>query len=241
MKQEMTKEAMEAMREAETMDETVMNPPEVVEPEKPAQIDPKVLEKELKKRTAIIRKEMGRIESSFLTIAFQIYWVYDTDSFKLMGYKNIYDYAEDEFNIKKTTTHNFLCIVENFAERDENGKIIEKLIDKWKDFTVSKLTRCVALTDENRKIVTPQTTVKKLEEMIKQQKELEEKQEETEEKEEDKKDAKKKEEILTNTLIAFDNYKKYQQNLEEIDKLVEIAFKKSTYPIKIKIVMEQTV
>ena len=66
------------------------------------------LQKEYKKRCSIIRKQVSNIQNSFLTIDFQLHWIREHSMFRLEGCKNIYDYAEKEYGIWRTSCLNLV-------------------------------------------------------------------------------------------------------------------------------------
>ena len=125
------------------------------------------LQKEYKKRCSIIRKQMGNIQNSFLTIAFQLHWIYEHSMFRLEGCKNIYDYAEKEYEIGRTSCHNFLKIVEHFAARDENGNIIESIADCYQNFTAYQLVAMIGMSEDGKKQVTPDMSVRAIDRLRK--------------------------------------------------------------------------
>lgn len=252
-------EALKAMAEFEAQEtpeqkpdqkpeESPVNLPAKKDDEKKSAEEARQQLKEFKKRSGIIKKQVGNIENSFLLIAFQLHWIKRTETYKNCEAKNIYDYAENEFGLGRTTCCNLICIVENFAMRDEAGNIVEQIEECYRNFKASQLVAMIGMTDEERKKITPEMSVRTINEMRKQaQKQLEQKTENEESDEEsdeesgsqDGKSKKEPKRTIENVIIYFDNYQKYQHDLETMDALIERAFKKSTTPVRIKIVCEQ--
>lgn len=127
------------------------------------------LQKEYKKRCGIIRKQVANIQSSFLTIAFQLHWIREHNMFKLEGCKNIYDYAEKEYGIGRTSCCNLVCIVEHFASRDGNGNVIESIAECYQNFTASQLVAMIGMSEEGKKQVTPDMSVRAINRMRKEE------------------------------------------------------------------------
>lgn len=242
----MTAEAQEAIQEqlnfdgAEVVGTTaqgaeVLNPPaKKEEAGKDAQALAENIKKEFAKRETDIAKSIGNIEKSFLTIAFNLHWIRENQCYKLTGHKNVYEYAEEKYGFKKTTCHNMIAIIENFAMRSEHdGRIIEKIDECYKNFKMSQLVAMIGISEENRKGITADTPVRKIDEIRKAQ----DKGADAEEKEVDT--SAKPKPALVNTLITLETYHDYQTKLEAIDDLIMRAFKSSRHPVKIKVIMEE--
>lgn len=136
-------------------------------------VDEKVSEtqllKEFKKRAGIIQKQMSNIQKSFLIIAFQLHWIKEHDMYTSMGYKNIYEYAEMEYGIGRSSCGNFICIIDNFAQRDELGNVIERLEEQYQNFTSSQLIAMIGMTEEGKKRITPDMSVRLINRIRKQE------------------------------------------------------------------------
>ena len=95
----------------------------------------KMMKLEFDKRTNVIKQEMRNIQDSFLVIGFQLHWIKTNNMYRVLNYKNIMDYAEKEFGIKKTTCCNFINIIDTYAERDEHGEVIESIAECYRNFS----------------------------------------------------------------------------------------------------------
>lgn len=134
-----------------------MNPPTApaVEDTNKAEIEAKKAQekadietlKEAKKRNTSIHKSLNSVQSSFTRIAFDLHWILSSSAFKLLGYKNVYDYAAKEHGIAKGTCNNFINIVERFAVRDEAGNVVEQIRPELKDYQSSKLIVLLGVED----------------------------------------------------------------------------------------------
>lgn len=134
-----------------------MNPPTApaVEDTNKAEIEAKKAQekadieilKEAKKRNTSISKSLNSVQSSFTRIAFDLHWILSSSAFKLLGYKNVYDYAAKEHGIAKGTCNNFINIVERFAVRDESGNVVEQIRPELKDYQSSKLSVLLGVED----------------------------------------------------------------------------------------------
>ena len=144
------------------------NPPAVPNPpaisEKPAVqvVDSplKRMKQEFTERTNVIKQEMRNIQNSFLVIGFQLHWIKNNNMYRVLDYKNIMDYAEKEFGIKKSTCCNFINIIETYAERDGNGEVIESIAECYRNFSSSQLIAMIGMPEEMQQQVTPDMSVR---------------------------------------------------------------------------------
>jgi hypothetical protein len=122
--------------------------------------------KNAKKVNSSIKSELGKIEKSFIKIAVSLHWVRVSNAFMVFGYDNIADYAVNELGIKKSLCYNLIGIAERFGLRDESDNIIS-IDDKYKDYSVSKLSAMASLTDSELEKVNPDMTVKDIKKLVK--------------------------------------------------------------------------
>ena len=120
----------------------------------------KRMKQEFSERAQIIREQMRNIQNAFITIGFQLHWIRENNMFRVMDYKNVYDYAEKEYGLKKTTCCNFISIIENYAERDENGEVIESIADCYRNYSASQLVAMLGMNEDMRQQVTPDMSVR---------------------------------------------------------------------------------
>ena len=55
----------------------------------------------------------------FISIGEELDEVQREETFKVLGFKDIYEYAESTFNIKKTSTKNFISVFKTFGDKEE--------------------------------------------------------------------------------------------------------------------------
>lgn len=127
------------------------------------------LQKEFKKRIGIIQKQIDKIQQGFLVIAFQLHWIKRHGLYQSLGYRNIYEFAETEYGIGRSSCGNFICIVDNYAEHGENGEIIESLPERYQNFTAYQLIAMLGMPEESRKRITPDMSVRLITRIKKQE------------------------------------------------------------------------
>lgn len=122
---------------------------------------------EFHKRTKAIRNSIGKIDSSFETIAFNLHWINAKQAFKAEGYTSIIEYADDQFGYQKTTCYSLIAVVDRFAKRDGNGALMESFDDLVKGYSVSKLSLMCNLTDSEIGMLNPSMSVRDIKKFVK--------------------------------------------------------------------------
>ena len=120
----------------------------------------KRMKQEFQQRAQVIKEQMRNIQNAFITIGFQLHWIRENNMFRVLNYRNVYEYAEKEYGIKKTTCCNFISIIENYADRDENGQVIESIADCYRNYSASQLVAMLGMTEEMKQQVTPDMSVR---------------------------------------------------------------------------------
>lgn len=103
---------------------------------------------ELDKREKAVRTALSGIDKNMEKVAFNLYWIYSNKAYRAMGFQSITDYALNRFELGKTNTYSFISIVESFAAHSEDGSIADKFDNKYKGYSISKLSLLVGLTDK---------------------------------------------------------------------------------------------
>ena len=174
------------------------------------------------KYTATIRKEMTNVEKSFLKIGHALYMIstnYNSKSFKTIGYKDIYDYAQKEFNIARGTCSDFMNIIEQFAKRDEHGYPLPELDEKYKAFSSSKLSVMVSLSDDDLEKVNENMTVRAIKDLKKKAKSANSETSEDAEQIEIE-DIIDNDVEVSNVVISFRTLEEYEKNIDKLDELI---------------------
>lgn len=123
-----------------------------------------------------IGAEVRSVESSMLSIMGALAVISEKNLHRTAGYKTARDYIADRhgMNISKAQLSDAVNTFKKFGDM-ESGY----LKDEWTPFTFSQLKLMRRLTDEEIAEVTPDTSVRKIQEMINASKAIEEKSEET--------------------------------------------------------------
>lgn len=117
-----------------------------------------------------IDKAYASMEKSYLDTALALHSIYTRKLYKLDGFANIYDFAQDTYGIKKTTCNSFINICEKFGLPNENGTMV-KLQDSYVDYKPSQLMVMVAFPQDLLNKCDKDMTVRQLKQMFKEYKE----------------------------------------------------------------------
>ena len=126
--------------------------------------------KTLKSLTSIIGKELNKVESSYLKVATTLYQIYVGKLFALEDYNNVYDFADDKFNLSRGTVSNFINIVSNFCEQLSDGSY--KLKEEFKDFKPSQLVVLLNMPQDFISAISPDMSVRAIKEMKREYKSM---------------------------------------------------------------------
>lgn len=125
-----------------------------------------------KNRADIIKKflinEVNKYAHSQLKIAFVLKTVYDEKLYAVDGYKNIYEYAYDNYNIARGTCSNWLKVVDNFGVlNSQTGFYV--LDNRLQDFSITQLILIRGLTIEQIQAanITPAMSTREIKQIVK--------------------------------------------------------------------------
>lgn len=190
--------------------------------------------KEAKKRNASISKLLCNVQSSFTRIAFDLYWMYSTSAFSLLGYKNIYDCAAKEHGIARGTCSDFIHIVERFARRDDAGNVLEEIRPELKDYQSSKLIALLGVTDTQLTEFSVDMSVRDIKKKVKELHGEAQDEAQDETAESDTSNGKEiidttAQEVNSQTLVTFHNMEEYNKYLDGLNDLIEKALKSKNF------------
>lgn len=124
-----------------------------------------------------IKQAMYNVAQQFVYIGFLLWEVQEYGYFREHGYENVYQYAEVELDMKKTTVKNLMGINYAFGcrnDRERGGIANSRTISlqvPYEKFKYSQLTEMLSMSPAQRKQVTPDMTVKQIREIKKADKE----------------------------------------------------------------------
>ena len=115
--------------------------------------------------TLSIRKFLDNVFDNYLNIAFRLYFIKKNQIFKFVGYKNIYEYAFNEFELAKTTVKNMIGIADRFCDvSNYNEYYAVKLKEEYSGFGYSQLVELLSVPEIDLDKYTPEMSVRKIRE-----------------------------------------------------------------------------
>jgi hypothetical protein len=102
----------------------------------------------------ILRGKLSSVAESFVSIGFRLKQIRDAEMYKEDGYRDIWEFAEQEFSLSQASTSRFMSINDKYAV-DGNSPL---LLPQFAGFGWSKLSEMLSLTDEQLKLVSDRTT-----------------------------------------------------------------------------------
>lgn len=110
---------------------------------------------DVKKLLSANIKTMSR---SFIAAGYYMKYIRDRELFRDGGYSSIWEFAEDQYGIKKSATSRWMAMNDKFS-KDGNSPILD---DKYKDFNKSQLQEMLYLTDDQIEEAEPEMSAKEI-------------------------------------------------------------------------------
>lgn len=107
-----------------------------------------------------IEKGFMKASEAYVTIGCALWQIHHNEFYRIDNYKSIAEYAEDKFEIKKATTHNYIKVIEKFGEVVD-GKALG-LKEEFKPFKCSQLVCMLTFTPAQIEQVQPDWTTRKI-------------------------------------------------------------------------------
>ena len=117
-----------------------------------------------------IRRELSNQAESFIRTGYYLRQIEDSEAFRQEGYASVYEFAEREFNLSKSTVSRLKAINKEFSE-DGYSKLVDP---RYRGIGKSILAEMLALPDPDRELVTPETAREDVRELRRFNKEAEE-------------------------------------------------------------------
>lgn len=116
----------------------------------------------------LITNEIESAATSNLRIAFFLRVAYDKELYKVSGFKNIYDYANDKFYLARGTVSDYINMVQNFGILNEETGFYT-LDDRLKKYSLTQLVCMKKLSIEQieKNNITPDTSTREIRQIVK--------------------------------------------------------------------------
>ena len=114
----------------------------------------------------ILREKMDVMKKNFIAAGYYMKYIRDNELFREDGYESIWEFAEDNYGIQKSTASRWMAMNDKFSQ----GGNSPNLADEFKGFEKSQLQEMLHLDDKQIETVTPDMTVKEIREVRKPEK-----------------------------------------------------------------------
>lgn len=111
----------------------------------------------------ILREKMYNLKMNFIAAGYYLKYIRDHEQFREDGYESIWEFAEDNYGIKKSTASRWMAMNDKFSQGG-NSPI---LAEEFRSFEKSQLQEMLYLDDKQIETVTPEMTVKEIREVRK--------------------------------------------------------------------------
>lgn len=111
----------------------------------------------------IIREKLQNMSRDFVAIGYYLKWIRDNELYKQDGYSSIWEFAEDNYGIKRTTASRWMAMNDKFSDGG-NTPILAK---EFRMFGKSQLQEMLYLDDKQMEEVSPDMTVQEIREVRK--------------------------------------------------------------------------
>lgn len=105
-----------------------------------------------------IQNEISATCASFVAIGYYLKQVRDRELYLQTGYEDIWEFAQKQFGISKSSASRFM----NINDRFSIGGNSPELLEQYEKFSSSQLSEMLTLTDGQMEQVTVETTVKEI-------------------------------------------------------------------------------
>jgi hypothetical protein len=102
-----------------------------------------------------IKDNINNAAQSFITVGYYLKYVGDNRLYLEDGYRSIWEFADGEFGIGKSNASRFMSINDKFSVGG-NSTVLE---ERYKDFSSSKLSEMLTMSDEQLGKLKPTSTI----------------------------------------------------------------------------------
>lgn len=106
----------------------------------------------------LLSSNIKNMSRSFIAAGYYMKYIRDRELFRDGGYSSIWEFAEDQYGIKKSAASRWMAMNDKFS-KDGNSPILD---DKYKDFNKSQLQEMLYLTDDQIEEAEPEMSAKEI-------------------------------------------------------------------------------
>lgn len=110
-----------------------------------------------------IRDGITKIKESFVEVGYYLRKIQRTEEYKADGYKDIWEFADQEYGLHRSTASRWMKMNELFSQNGESPYLKEE----YQQFGKSQLQEMLYLEEDTRQQVTKDMTVREIRELRK--------------------------------------------------------------------------
>lgn len=107
-----------------------------------------------------IEKGFRKASDAYFSIGSALWTIHRNGYYRINGFKNIADYAYERFELSKSTSNNYIRVIDRFADID-GGRVLG-IQEKFRPFSCSQLVAMLNFPPELIEKVTPDMPVRKI-------------------------------------------------------------------------------
>ena len=111
----------------------------------------------------ILREKMYNLKMNFIAAGYYLKYIRHHEQFREDGYESMWEFAEDNYGIKKSTASRWMAMNDKFSQGGNSPIMAEE----YRGFEKSQLQEMLYLDDKQIETVTPDMTVKEIREVRK--------------------------------------------------------------------------
>lgn len=115
-----------------------------------------------KEAVEYIEAELTKVSASFCRIGFKLWEVSEKKLYLAFGYKNVYEFGEKLFGLKRASVNNNILVCERFSEHTVDGLPSSLLAPLYNRFNFSQLSEVMRLPEDKAELATPEMTCKEI-------------------------------------------------------------------------------
>lgn len=108
-----------------------------------------------------ITHRLMNMSEDYIAIGFYLRQIDESEAYRQDGYASLKDFAKAEFGLSESSVSRAMAINKEFSK----GGYSKELSTEYRGFGTSKLAEMLSLSEDDRKLVTPNTTVKQMREL----------------------------------------------------------------------------
>ena len=117
-----------------------------------------------------ILTDMNDIRTKYIRFGFHLSEFVRCEYYKDFGYLTMEEFSSRNLGMDKSAVSRCINVFRAFCARNNNGSLTMELDKKYTDFSYSQLCEMVSLKEEERIMITPDMTIKKIREYKKEAK-----------------------------------------------------------------------